>query len=190
MTYKHNLSKEKEGKVITSLEWRTAMAEILRSSFRLGKISSLISRRILIQKYSSKFKRGQDLILSRQKRMFLLRSIFSSSMVHENHSASHSPSSVSTSPRFWFTMWTKDIAVSWASSPTVTFSLDELLIFGLQFWVWFFPLLQRGNPFFPFHKRRACSTHFTTLCNFQNSSNLFTSWRVQKKILFNLIIPK
>lgn len=59
MTYKHNLSKGKGGKVISRLEWRTALAEILFSSLRPSKISSLISRRILIQKYSSKFKRGQ-----------------------------------------------------------------------------------------------------------------------------------
>lgn len=190
MTYKHNLSKGKGGKVITSLEWRTALAEILSSSFRLSKISSLISRRILIQKYSSEFKRGQDLILSGQKRMFLLRSVFSSSMAHENHSSSHSPSSVSTSPRYGITMWAKGIPVSWASSLIVTLSPDELFIFGLQFQVCFFPLQQRGTPFFPFHKRRVRSAHFTVLWNFKKFANLFTSWLVQKKILFNLIIPK
>lgn len=173
MTYKHNLSKGKGGKVITGLEWRTALAEILCSSFRLSKISSLISRRILIQNYSSEFKRGQDLILSGQKRMFLLRSVFSSSMVHENHSVSHSPSSVSTSPRLWITMWARDVQVSWASSSIVTFSLDELFIFGLQFRVCFFPLRQRRTPFFPFHKRKACSAHFIALWNSQNFSKLF-----------------
>lgn len=166
MTYKHNLSKGKGRKAITSLEWRTALAEIF-SSFRLSNIFSLISRKILIQKYSSKFKRGQDLILSGQKRTFLFRRIFSSSMAHENHGASHSPSSVSTSQKFWFTTWAKDTQVSWASSSIVTFTLNELLVFGLQFWVCFSPHpQQRGTPFFPFHNRRACSAHFIALLKF------------------------
>lgn len=146
--------------------------------------------RILIQKYSSfsyKFKRNQELILP--ERMFLFRSIFSSSTICENYSVSHSLSSMSSSARFWFTIWAKDIAVSWGSFSIVHFPLEELLFFWLRFWFCFFPPSKKGEP--PSSKSEELAQHVSLhFWNFQNFTNLFTSPLVQKKILLHLIIPK
>lgn len=169
-----------------SLAWNEGQPwqKYYSAPFRLSKFFSLVSRRILIQKYSSKFKRGQDLILSGQKRTLPLRSNFSSSLVHE-HSASHS--SVSTWQRLWFTMGAKDIIMSWASCSTATFSLDQLLIFWLQVGFCFFPLQQMRTPFSPSTQKSLFSTFH---CTFEKLFKISLHLDLFRKRLFNLIIPK
>lgn len=188
MTYKHNLSKGKGGKVITGLEWRTALAEILCSSFRLSKISSLISRRILIQNYSSELKRGQVLILSGQKRTNVPPQKCLQ-FLHGTWEAQCFPFT------FLCERFSKVLNHNVGKRrPSVLSKFLNCHFFSrwaLHFWVaisgLFFSPPAKENPFLPLPQEKSFFSTFHCTLKF---SKLFISWFVQKKILFNLIVPK